>query len=391
MRIHLYCPDCLAEMSKSGMNNSLKDIPPILSDAYELLNDGVYSVQCPKGHHGKVVLNNLNFELLFDLGINAIGDGYYREAVASMTSALERFYEFFIKTIWCERGLSFDVIDKNWKTISSQSERQLGAYVMAYSSSFGENVPLMNNNQTSFRNSVIHKGEIPTREKTVKYAGEILQLIDCVLDNLRTKYAESLRRTFNHYTPHYEPKDENENVLTINHPTIISASHVFSNDDPRKNRDIESLINMVLKERHQHRMWFIDEEERELVSENYEKWLSKRLDNQNHNSVNNEYQMIVDSEASAEDCLNLLGKQLEGFDFIFTSLYEDHPEVFSSDIMTVYLTNTSHKARLYYLYLRVKIFQLKLNESPNDEKLKDRYEEAEKTFREFHNGLMVAD
>lgn len=44
-----------------------------LSDVYELMNDGVYTVQCPKGHTGIVVLENLHFELLFGLGINAIG------------------------------------------------------------------------------------------------------------------------------------------------------------------------------------------------------------------------------------------------------------------------------------------------------------------------------
>ena len=62
--------------------------------------------------------------------------------------------------------------------MSNQSERQMGAYIVAYSSLFGEEVPLMNDSQRNFRNSVIHKGEIPTREKTIQYAGVILRLID---------------------------------------------------------------------------------------------------------------------------------------------------------------------------------------------------------------------
>lgn len=123
MRIHLYCPDCMAEMAKEGTEHGFDGIRPILSDVYELLNDGVYTIRCPKGHQGVIVLKKLNFELLFDLGINAIGDGYYREAVASITSALERFYEFFIKTVWHAQGLSFEIIDKNWKSMSNQSER----------------------------------------------------------------------------------------------------------------------------------------------------------------------------------------------------------------------------------------------------------------------------
>ena len=38
-------------------------VDPILSDVYEIMNDCVYTVQCPKGHTGKVVLKNLHFEL----------------------------------------------------------------------------------------------------------------------------------------------------------------------------------------------------------------------------------------------------------------------------------------------------------------------------------------
>ena len=85
MQVHLYCPDCMAEASKVYEKGG-GGVAPILSDVYELMNDGVYTVQCPKGHTGNVVLKNLHFELLFDLGINAIGDGYYREAVASITA-----------------------------------------------------------------------------------------------------------------------------------------------------------------------------------------------------------------------------------------------------------------------------------------------------------------
>ena len=166
MQVHLYCPDCMAEASKEYEKGGRR-VDPILSDVYELMNDGVYTVQCPKGHTGIVVLENLHFELLFDLGINAIGDGYYREAVASVTASLERYYEFFVKTVWHAQGIAFEIIDKNWKEMSNQSERQLGAYIVSYSYSFGNVAPLMANSMTKFRNSVIHKGEFPTREKTM--------------------------------------------------------------------------------------------------------------------------------------------------------------------------------------------------------------------------------
>lgn len=260
MQIHLYCPDCLAELAALGMKNGLENLPPIYSDVNELLNNGVYTVTCSKGHTGKVVLNNLIFELLYDLGINAIGDKYYREAVASMTSALERFYEFFIKTSWRSQGVAYDVIDKNWKEMASQSERQLGAFIGAYTALFGETAPVMGNNAKNFRNNVIHKGEIPTREKTMDYAKNVLELIDGPLGELQKAHMEVVNEVFDHYAPHYTAAKEDENVLTINHLTIVRANEEILGDDARKNRDIEYLVKMVMEDRNLNRLRLVKEE-----------------------------------------------------------------------------------------------------------------------------------
>lgn len=386
MRLHLYCPDCMAEASKEYQSGK-GGVAPILSDVYELLNDGVYTVHCPKGHTGKVVLANLHFELLFDLGINAIGDGYYREAVASITASLERYYEFFVKTVWRAQGIAFEIIDKNWKEMSNQSERQLGAYIVSYSYAFGEVAPLMDNSMTKFRNSVIHKGELPTREKTVKYAGGILALIDESLSNLQAKYLEVVEATFEHYAPHYEPADENENVLTINHPTIIRANEPLPEDDQRKNRDINYLVDMVLKDRHPQRMWFINEEESKQVRENYEEWLSQRLQGQNDDVEHDELQVVINPDATAEECLNNLGAQIEENDCIWAYLGEEHPELFCSDMLTIGLANVHLQTHLYYLYLRVRVYQLLLNTNPEDSRLKEEYIKTENALRDFHKDL----
>ena len=258
MQIHLYCPDCLAELVKKGRENGLENLPPILSDVNELLNDGVYTVNCPKGHTGKVILKNLNYELLYDLGINAILDRYYREAVASMTSALERFYEFFIKTSWRIIGVTYEVIEKNWKEMASQSERQLGAYIVAYTALFGGAAPIMGNNAKNFRNSVIHKGEVPTREKTMDYAKIVLELIDGPLGELQRVHMEVVKEVYEHYAPHYQPTNNDENVLTMNHLTIISTTEALQEDDLRKNRNIESLIKMVMEDRKRIIMRLVD-------------------------------------------------------------------------------------------------------------------------------------
>lgn len=386
MQLHLYCPDCLAEASKEQEKGS-KRVAPILSDVYELLNDGIYTVHCPKGHSGKVVLNNLIFELLYDLGINAIGDGYYREAVASITAALERYYEFFVKTVWHAQGVAFDIIDKNWKEMSNQSERQLGAYIVSYSYAFGGVAPVMTNGLTKFRNSVIHKGELPTREKTKEYAGAILSLIDESLTKLQEKYIDVVKATFEHYAPHYTPSDDSENVLTINHPTIIQARESLPDDDQRKSRDIDYLIKMVLDNRHPQRMWFINEQETKLVQEDYEKWLSGRLKDQNDEVEHNELQVVINPEATAEECLNFLGEQIEENDKIWGYLEEDHPDLFCTDTLTICLANVQLRTHLFYLFLRVRVYQLLLNNNPEDSRLQEEYQAAEQALRDYHRDL----
>ncbi len=57
-------------------------------------DDGCYIVRCDLGHEAQVYVSNLKFELLFDMGVHAMYDGYPREAVSCFASTLERFYEF---------------------------------------------------------------------------------------------------------------------------------------------------------------------------------------------------------------------------------------------------------------------------------------------------------
>lgn len=135
----------------------------------ELRDDGRYEFICEKGHTTVTVLQEQKFEVLFDLGAYAILDGYHREAVTSFTSSLERFYEFFIKASLFEDGLEEHVVAESWKKISSQCERQLGAFIFLYLECFSESPSLLRQNQIQFRNEVTHKGKIPSREEAINY------------------------------------------------------------------------------------------------------------------------------------------------------------------------------------------------------------------------------
>lgn len=249
MLLHLYCPTCFKELIERGQENDFESLPPLYSDVYEVLDKGIYKTQCPKGHKGTIVVNNLKFELLFDLGLNAIIDGYYREAVASITSAMERFYEFFIKVSWRIAKVEYENIEKSWKLIANQSERQLGAYISSYSNLFCEHPLVMKNNMTSFRNSVVHKGEIPDKDKTIEYVQYVLNLIDSSLDKLKSAYPDIVHEVYEHYLPQYNTTKD-EDVLTINNLTTLTIQPLVD-DDIRKNREIKSLLEMIKNDRHQ--------------------------------------------------------------------------------------------------------------------------------------------
>ncbi len=158
-------------------------------------------------------------------------------------------------------------------------------------------------------------------------------------------------------------------------------------DDQRKNRDINYLVDMVLKDRHPQRMWFINGEESKLVRENYEKWLSQRLQGQNDGVEHNELQVVINPDATAEECLNNLGAQIEENDCIWAYLGEEHPELFCSDMLTIGLANVHLQTHLYYLYLRVRVYQLLLNTNPEDSRLKEEYIKTENALRDFHKDL----
>jgi hypothetical protein len=198
MLLDLICAECLLNATKGFSKAEQTNIVI----PFEPVNDsGIYDTKCSKGHISKTYIDNLDFEILFDYSINAIVDGYYREAVSSFTSAMERYFEFFIKVILYESGTNFKDLDNIWKTISSQSERQLGAYIIMYAQKFLEQPILLNSNrEIPFRNNVIHKGYIPTKQEAIEYGEKTLLIIETSLLKLKNIYPKAVNETFDYYS-----------------------------------------------------------------------------------------------------------------------------------------------------------------------------------------------
>lgn len=133
-----------------------------------------YVCQCPNGHNAAYILQAFKFETLFDIGVDAFVDGYYREAVTTWSSSLERFYEFCVKILLRRAKVDKTEADKMWKNMSNQSERQLGAFLMGWTAAFGKAPALLPNPMVQKRNSAVHKGELPTREQALSYGAAVL-------------------------------------------------------------------------------------------------------------------------------------------------------------------------------------------------------------------------
>lgn len=186
MKLRLICPDCPAGITTL-------DLPTV-----ELRDDGLYTLECPSGHNNLISLQNHHFELLFDLAVKALRDGYPRETVSALTAALERYYELFVQVVLFSEGTKADQLELAWKHVRNQTERQLGAYVMTYLHYFKKAPQLLASDSVGFRNAVIHKGRIPTERQVIEYGEEVFHLL---VEGVRELKGDSMDR-IGHATAH---------------------------------------------------------------------------------------------------------------------------------------------------------------------------------------------
>lgn len=143
------------------------------------------------GHTFVATTLQMRHEQLFEIGLWAILDDYYREAVSSFAASLERFYEFATKVFSAHARVESDRFDAAWKIISRQSERQLGAYVYAYLLSERRAPVTLAESSVAVRNDVIHRGRIPSKEQAIAFGDAVLKVIHPALKVLQSKYAEA--------------------------------------------------------------------------------------------------------------------------------------------------------------------------------------------------------
>src|SRR5271165_1897960 len=213
MRLPVVCSQFMAEDVASARQFA----------TLEWHDDGRYQTICPNGHASITILQEQRFELLFDIGAYALVDGYYREAVSSFASSLERFYEFFIKAVLLEKGMDEASLNDNWKHVAIQSERQFGAFLFVHLSELLKSPPLLSRKSIEFRNAVVHKDKIPSRTEALEYGQEILGVIRPSLREAKERYSNGVQAMIHQRIKQcFRTSGERASTMTI--PTIISLS-----------------------------------------------------------------------------------------------------------------------------------------------------------------------
>lgn len=280
MIIRLFCPKCAYEVSNKLTDHASIDVPvPVM----RLADNGEYQVVCEKGHESIVILDNLKFELLYEMGLNALIDGYPREAVSSFVASLERFYEFYWRVAMKNAKVSNEETEATWKPISKQSERQLGAYVSA-SLMLTKSAPILlkQNKEVLFRNNVIHNGYIPTKDEAISFGNSVMKLINTELNNLRNIASDALLSTYKQLSPQSSAKDEKDSDEDdkvrgcVNILTAIDMRHPPKEDDKRFGT-VEDQFQRIIDERQPYSMELLtDEEMKKRHPEQHTKDITKK-------------------------------------------------------------------------------------------------------------------
>ena len=169
MRILVHCTRCLQELEQKGVipkeGSFDSSVVTFLADFGDQF---VARGTCPHGHKYIGYITKERYDVLYESAVLSFLMGFELEAVLGFAASLERAQELFTLASLRSTGPDPQIIERMWKQVSRQSERQLGAFLTQW---------LITNNavfETSqamveFRNKVVHRGHIPLREETIKY------------------------------------------------------------------------------------------------------------------------------------------------------------------------------------------------------------------------------
>jgi hypothetical protein len=205
-------------------------------------DDRVAYIDCSQGHKSALLIQSHKFEVLMESGANALLAGFTLEAASSFSTALERFYEFFIEVVLTHRKMRHEVYEEMFKPMARQSERQMGAFLALHAVELGK-AYCPDKKITEFRNAVIHKGQIPTPEEVQEFCERVYGEIFGLCQTLRQSFSAAINEVVK------RDVDERWQEKSKELPTGTSGGTMFFNLVNSENRStfkeaLEEYIKM---------------------------------------------------------------------------------------------------------------------------------------------------
>jgi hypothetical protein len=150
--------------------------------------------ECSRGHRQLVTLRQQNFEILFEVAAYAIRDGHYRQSVSSCTASLEAFHEFFLRSMAYQNGIRKERFDAAWKLLGISRKNRLEAYILNYLNFCARPPVLLTASESTWRDSVMQKGVMPTRGECVSFGQAILNVLRMAVEDTRNAFPEGIRK-----------------------------------------------------------------------------------------------------------------------------------------------------------------------------------------------------
>lgn len=142
----------------------------------------IVEVLCP--HSGGTtfsVSQGFRYELWAEEAFIRYFEGDFALSVSSISTALERFNEIFIKWSLLGLGLKKESVLQTWSEVSSLSERQRGALAVARAIANTHNVGAMprfpSEKTAKLRNKVVHGGFLPSQVEAEVHIKEVLEYV----------------------------------------------------------------------------------------------------------------------------------------------------------------------------------------------------------------------
>lgn len=233
MKIPVGCMQCLTQ------NMEITSLP-IIDNINE---QDYYEIKCEHGHTNYYYFQNEKFDILFTLGIQALCDGYNREAFLNFVASLERFYEFGICLMSKINGVTAESRATLNNQLKSNSERELGAYCSLFLATKGEPADILSSNKRNLRNEVVHQGVTPSRDKTINFGKTVYSLIKKDYSFFNEQFSQKIIELgFDHQRKIREKSKKNLLVAAL---TSYLTSEEFTSieDMIKRQSEINTIIN----------------------------------------------------------------------------------------------------------------------------------------------------